>query len=124
MSLLWARFYKWILGAVAVLAAVASVYFKGRSAGKQVEQKKATQRDLTEAKEHAETIRETAMLSRTLFVCLIPLFASACGNLPATIDTACSWVRVITISKDDVLTDDTARQILIHDEQVERVCNK
>jgi hypothetical protein len=42
-----------------VLAAVAGVYLKGRSAGKQVEQKKATQRDLTEAKEHAETIRET-----------------------------------------------------------------
>lgn len=56
---LWARFYAWILGAVAVLATIATVYFKGRSAGKQVEQKKATQRDLTEAKEHAETIRET-----------------------------------------------------------------
>jgi hypothetical protein len=57
---LWSRFYQWILGAVAVLAAIAGVYFKGRSAGKEVEQKKATQRDLTEAKEHAETIREVA----------------------------------------------------------------
>lgn len=62
-----------------------------------------------------------AKLSRTLFACLIPLFASACANT-RVIDTACSWVRIITISKDDVLTDDTARQILIHDEQVDRVC--
>jgi uncharacterized membrane-anchored protein YhcB (DUF1043 family) len=59
IAALWARFYGWFLGALAVLAAVAGVYLKGRSAGKQVEQKKATQRDLTEAKEHAETIRET-----------------------------------------------------------------
>jgi hypothetical protein len=59
IAALWARFYGWILGAVAVLAAIAGVYFKGRSAGKAVEQKKATQRDLTEAKEHAEVIRET-----------------------------------------------------------------
>jgi hypothetical protein len=59
IAALWARFYGWILGAVAVLAAVAGVYLKGRSAGKAVEQKKATARDLTEAKEHAEVIRET-----------------------------------------------------------------
>jgi uncharacterized membrane-anchored protein YhcB (DUF1043 family) len=59
IAALWARFYGWFLGALAVLAAVVGVYLKGRSAGKQVEQKKATQRDLTEAKEHAETIRET-----------------------------------------------------------------
>jgi hypothetical protein len=56
---LWARFYGYILGALAALGAFLAIYFKGRSAGKQVEQKKATQRDLTEAKEHAETIRET-----------------------------------------------------------------
>jgi hypothetical protein len=31
-------------------------------------------------------------------------------------------VKPIYISKDDVLTDDTARQILILDEQWERVC--
>jgi hypothetical protein len=62
------------------------------------------------------------MSSQRLFVCLLVMFASGCASTPATIDTACSWVRIITISKDDVLTDDTARQILIHDEQVERVC--
>ena len=56
---LWQRFYGWILGAVGVIVAVAGVYFRGRSAGKAVEQKKATQRDLSEAQHHAETIRET-----------------------------------------------------------------
>jgi len=57
---LWQRFYGWILGAVGVIVAVAGVYFRGRAAGKAVEQKKVTQRDLTEAQKHAETIRETA----------------------------------------------------------------
>lgn len=56
----WARFSKWIIGAVVALAAVAAIYLRGRSAGKEVEQKKAVERDLTEAKEHAETIRETS----------------------------------------------------------------
>lgn len=57
---LWSRFYGYILAAVGAIAAFAAVYFKGRSAGKAVEQKKAVQRDLTEAKQHAETIRETS----------------------------------------------------------------
>jgi uncharacterized membrane-anchored protein YhcB (DUF1043 family) len=56
---LWARFSQWIIGVLILLAGVAAVYFKGRTAGKAVEQKKATERDLTEAKQHAETIRET-----------------------------------------------------------------
>jgi hypothetical protein len=60
IAALWGRFYAYILGAVAAIATILGIYFKGRSAGKAVEQKKATQRDLTEAKEHAETIRETA----------------------------------------------------------------
>jgi uncharacterized membrane protein YdjX (TVP38/TMEM64 family) len=59
IAALWSRFYGYVIGALAAIAAFAAIYFKGRSAGKQVEQKKATQRDLTEAKEHAETIRET-----------------------------------------------------------------
>jgi hypothetical protein len=59
IAAVWGRFYGWILGALAALATLIGIYLKGRSAGKQVEQKKATQRDLTEAKEHAETIRET-----------------------------------------------------------------
>jgi hypothetical protein len=63
------------------------------------------------------------MLKARLFACLLVTCVSACKSVgPATIDTACSWVKPIYISKDDVLTDDTARQILILDEQWERVC--
>jgi hypothetical protein len=55
---LWGRFSTWILGALAVLAAVAGIYLKGRSAGKQGEQKKATARELEQERAKAETIRE------------------------------------------------------------------
>ena len=53
---------------------------------------------------------------------LLPLmFTSACAtNTVAT--NECSWVKIITVSKDDVLTDQTAREILTHNETVERVC--
>jgi hypothetical protein len=56
---LWSRFSGWVITALGVIAAFAAVYFKGLGAGKAVEQKKATQRDLHEAQQHAETIRET-----------------------------------------------------------------
>lgn len=59
MSALWSRFYGWILGALAIIASFAAIYLRGRSAGKAVERKKATQRDLSEAQHRAETIRET-----------------------------------------------------------------
>jgi hypothetical protein len=60
IATLWARFYGWVLAAAGVLAALGTFYFKGRSAGKAVEQKKAVERDLVEAKQHADTIRETS----------------------------------------------------------------
>jgi hypothetical protein len=63
------------------------------------------------------------MCKPKLAACLIAMFASGCASSPATIDTACSWVRPIMISKDDQLTDDTARQILMLDEQWQRVCS-
>lgn len=62
LSALWSRFYQWIIGASLALAAIAAIYLRGKSSGKQVEQKKATQRDLTEAKQHAETIRENSIV--------------------------------------------------------------
>jgi uncharacterized protein YpuA (DUF1002 family) len=58
-STLCIRFRAQIVTAIAVLSAIAAFYFRGRSAGKAVEQKKATERDLVEAQKHAETIRET-----------------------------------------------------------------
>lgn len=55
---LWTRFSTWILGALAVLATVAGIYLRGRSAGKQVEQKRATERQLEQERARAETINE------------------------------------------------------------------
>jgi F0F1-type ATP synthase membrane subunit b/b' len=58
IAAIWGRFSTWIIAALGVLAAVAGVYFKGRSAGKEVEREKVIKRDIAEAKAHAETIHE------------------------------------------------------------------
>lgn len=58
IAALWGRFSTWILGAIAVLAAVTGIYLRGRSAGKEVEQQKATQRDLDAERAKATTIQE------------------------------------------------------------------
>ena len=49
------------------------------------------------------------------------MFGSGCVSTPA-ISGGCSWVKVITVSKADVLTDQTAREILAHNEKVETIC--
>lgn len=56
---IWARFSGWLIGAGAALLMFVTIYARGRSTGKAIEQQKATQRDLTEAQEQAKTIRET-----------------------------------------------------------------
>lgn len=38
-------------------------------------------------------------------------------------DTSCQWVAPIYISKNDVLTDGTARQILAHNKTWETFCD-
>jgi len=43
-------------------------------------------------------------------------------KIPEIIDMSCEWVHFIYISKDDVLTDGTARQILNHNETFEKNC--
>ncbi|AKI28770.1 Rz-like spanin [Stenotrophomonas phage vB_SmaS-DLP_2] len=48
--------------------------------------------------------------------------ADAVQTKPVVIDTACKWVAPIWISKADGLTAGTARQILNHNEAVERNC--
>jgi stringent starvation protein B len=63
---LWARFSTWIVGVAIALAGVAAVYLKGRSTGKQVEQERAAKRDVAEAKEHAEKIREASNVQATV----------------------------------------------------------
>lgn len=60
IAALWSRFYGWALGALTVLAAIAGVYLRGRSAGKQGEQKKATEKQLKQERARAETIQEVS----------------------------------------------------------------
>lgn len=43
---------------------------------------------------------------------------------PVVIDTACKWVSVIWVSKTDVLSPGTARQILNHNETVVKNCGE
>lgn len=44
------------------------------------------------------------------------LLASACSTSGPVTEGACAWVKPIYVSRDDVLTDETARQILTHNE--------
>jgi hypothetical protein len=39
------------------------------------------------------------------------------------VDTACDWVKPIYVSKTDVLSDETARSILAHNEAGAKNCN-
>lgn len=50
----------WLLAAVAVLAAVVGVYLRGRSAGKNGEQAKVTERELANERARNETIQEAS----------------------------------------------------------------
>ena len=54
---------------------------------------------------------------------LAALLLTGCGTNGVVIDTSCDWVRPILISRDDVLTDGTARQILEHNETWQAVCD-
>lgn len=58
IAALWARFSGWVIGALGIIAAVAAVYLRGRSVGKNVEQAKAVQENLAEERARSETIRE------------------------------------------------------------------
>lgn len=60
IAALWSRFYAWALGALAVIATLAGIYLRGRSAGKQVEQAKATAHELAQECARAETIQEVS----------------------------------------------------------------
>lgn len=58
IAALWARFSSWVFGAGALLVALVGIYLKGRAAGKQVEQQKATERELVTEREKSQTIQE------------------------------------------------------------------
>lgn len=62
---------------------------------------------------------------RKLMLIPLSLTLAACATTPPapeiitktrTVDTACDWAKPIYVSKKDVLTDDTAKQIIAHNE--------
>lgn len=58
---------------------------------------------------------------RLMSLCLaMSLAASGCASTSAT--NPCSWVKPITVSKDDKLTDRTVEEILSHNEKYEAIC--
>jgi hypothetical protein len=62
----------------------------------------------------------------TLTLCLrlsaIVVLIAGCGIDPGATDVACDWAAPIRPSHADQLTEDTARQILIHNEIGVRIC--
>jgi len=52
------------------------------------------------------------------------LLLTACAGKPdiQIVDSSCSWVKPIFISKADKLTDKTAGEILAHDEKWKQFC--
>ena len=48
---------------------------------------------------------------------------SAEGLTQEVVVDGCSWVRPVYLSTEDVLTDETARQVLVLNETWERVCS-
>ena len=60
---------------------------------------------------------------------LIALCVQGCSaglsSLPSAegVVDGCSWVRPVYLSTEDVLTDETARQVLVLNETWERVCS-
>ena len=57
---------------------------------------------------------------RICFLAALILSIGACANTVGI--NECSWVKIITVSSKDVLTDQTAREILQHNEKVEAIC--
>lgn len=67
------------------------------------------------------------MKLRLLILSLMVMCSVSCKSAgpvieTVVVDTACKWVEPIYISKKDVLTDGTARQILTHNNTVDRNC--
>ena len=55
------------------------------------------------------------------FLAVSTLLTGCSGHIPVS---ECSWVKIITVSRQDVLTDETARQLLAHNEKVEAICGR
>lgn len=55
-----------------------------------------------------------------LIIFLTAGLSTSCASV--TSETSCAAFAVITVSKDDVLTDQTARQVLKHNRAYEALC--
>ena len=59
--------------------------------------------------------------SAILLLLSLTMLLSGCQSTVAI--SPCAWVKIISVSKADVLTDQTAREILAHNEKVEKICS-
>lgn len=48
-------------------------------------------------------------------------WTSGCASTPAT---ECAWAKIITVSRDDVLTRQTKEEIVAHNEKYETFCGR
>lgn len=62
------------------------------------------------------------MLKMRLLACLTAALLTSCATSGLGTDTGCLWTSTIYISKADVLTDGTARQLLGHNRAREANC--
>ena len=60
----------------------------------------------------------------SVILLLLSLTMLLSGCQSTNVISPCSWVKIITVSKADVLTDQTAREILGHNEKVEEICGR
>ena len=63
------------------------------------------------------------MLKRLALIsvsCLVAISTSGCLHTSATeevkVSTECAWTQTLTLSREDVLTDETKREIIAHNE--------
>jgi hypothetical protein len=61
-----------------------------------------------------------SILRYTIFLSLILI--SGCGILNAIRGTECSWVKPISVSRDDKFTRLTEEEIVAHNEKVKKFC--
>lgn len=61
-------------------------------------------------------------LSLTATACLLLTACAGTGRVTEVVDAGCYWTAPIYVSQADDLTDDTARQILAHNETWARRC--
>lgn len=54
--------------------------------------------------------------------CLLLTACAGTGRVTEVADAGCYWARPIYVSRGDVLTDETARQVLAHNETWARRC--